>query len=186
MRMSSSSARAQRVIVLSPAESFAIYGFRPQRTVNWAQVEKTPHITIDLLMSTGMDHERVRQLQPSLAAWYAAKKATLLNLATMDSWRINIPVECPRMTLIDCIELARYAPAARFKAMGLDLHVLQSQYGMELKQMAMFPYDMSGWLLLGFTWEMHAGVMDASVFCMVFKMSMAHGWNVYNHLIENK
>jgi hypothetical protein len=180
-----SAQRRTRRLKLSGAEAFAIYGFMPKPSIDWPGVLELDTVNLDTLRTAGVSSERLQQMQPSLAVWYTAKKATLRNLVEMQDWRLDVPGDLPDFALLDAVEMARAgASATRMREVGLTLEVLCSRYGLQLQQMMLFPYRLQDWVEMGFVWERHAADMQSALFYMIFNMNMKDGYAQYRAILD--
>jgi hypothetical protein len=173
-----------RAVKLSATSAFAIFGWSPQRILTWGDVAGSPGLTLDSLQESSVPLGDCRKIQPSLALWVNAKKATFSNIANAEDWDLNIPNECPDFKLADCIMLSVSCKAQRMKDLGLTLPVLLGTYRMPVQQMSIFPYTMHDWVLLGFDIREHASGMDPETFCAIFNMDPATGVGVYYSILN--
>jgi hypothetical protein len=175
-----------RAVKLSATSAFAIFGWSPQRILTWGDVAGSPGLTLDSLQESSVPLSDCKKIQPSLALWVNAKKATFSNIANADDWNLSIPDECPDFKLTDCVVLGSCCKPQRMKDLGLTLPVLLETYRMPVQQMSMFRYSMHDWVLLGFDFTEHASTMDPATFYAVFQMDPATGFGVYCSVLNDQ
>jgi hypothetical protein len=121
----------------------------------------------------------IKQIQPDFSEWISSQKATLSHFITFHNWDINVPEKCKNFTLLNCIEIAALCPPQRMCEMGLNLETMIQKYGLQFQEMPVFPFDVCGWVELGFVWEIHAVNMPDAIFCSVFKNTKQQMYPVY-------
>ena len=165
-----------RSVTLEPNESYRIFGLKPKKSIHWALVTGTPACTLQVLLEAGLTLSKIQNIQPSLAEWFKAGKASIQHLAELGCWDLNIASDIPNFSPLQCIELSHHASPERMLKLGLSLRVMIEKCKLQVKEMAMMPYTMKQWIVLGFDMAEHGKNMTDDECLMVFKM-----YKIYAH-----
>lgn len=133
---------------LTPGQSCYLHGWMtPKETLSWEDVLATPTMTFQNLLSAGIPHSALHQLQPDASAWARSGRATLADCPAMvDLWGVH-PVRDFEVDLGGILD-QRWS-AELMQRMGVTYKDMV-QLGLTPTSMSLFNHiTLRGWSLLG-------------------------------------
>jgi len=153
---------------LTPGQSCYLHGWlSPKPTLCWADIRNSPSLSLQTLLSAGLDADDLHQLQPDVAQWVRAGRVTLADCPLMaDLWGAH-PVRDFKADLGDVAGF-RWSADAMVK-MGLTYGELV-ELGLTPGSMAIFTHvTLHGWGQLGMT-RADAALVPDPVLIALFNM----------------
>lgn len=135
---------------LTPGQSCYLHGWlNPKPHLSWPDIRNSPHLTLQNLLSAGLDLDDLHQLQPEVSEWVKAGRVTIADCPAMaDLWGAH-PV---RDFKADLGDIAGFKwPADVMLRAGLTYAEL-AELGLTPASMVVFSHiTLHGWAQLGMT-----------------------------------
>lgn len=136
------------VIHLTNAQSVRVHGwFNPKRTLSWADIVSTPHMTFRHLHKSGVSTKQLKQLQPDVSAWVNERHVSFEDVPIMLEWPLH-PIRDLKGNLSVLVE-HKYDYKTLME-LGLNFEVLQ-KLGLNVEWMKMMDLSLRDWMNLGMT-----------------------------------
>jgi len=135
---------------LTPGQSCYLHGWmNPKPTLCWADIKANPTLTLQNLLSAGLDLDDLHHVQPEVSEWVAAGRVTIADCPLMaDLWGAH-PVRDFKADLGD-IAGFKWAPDVMLRT-GLSYAELV-ELGLTPQSMVVFTHvTLHGWSQLGMT-----------------------------------
>ena len=147
---------------LTPGQSCYLHGWlSPKLTLCWADIRKTPAMSLENLLSAGLDLDDLHKLQPDVTEWVKAGRVTIADCPLMaDLWGAH-PVRDFKADLGDVAGF-RWSADVMLRA-GLTYAELV-ELGLTPASMVVFAHiTLHGWAQLGMTRADAAKIPEAAL-----------------------